>query len=425
VWGGLIDNEGPAFPLLPLRYVKDQSVVRVQDGLPRVARLRAFSDEQRKNGKKGSLLPQAHGTYMVTGGFGDLGLEVLDFLVRNGARRIVVISRRPFPARKSWSKASGSMAAVIEKVKVLESLGASIHALALDIGSPSAAAELSAALDSLSLPPVLGVIHAAGVSGYGYIKDATPESYASVMGPKIQGTLNLHSVFPPGTLDFFVLFSSIGQIIGTPGQSAYAASNAFLDGLATHRRSVGCNTVAIQWTAWRALGLASDTELVDLELHSKGVTDITVEEGFQAWSYLSSIDTDHAVVTRTRILDADEVLPCDLIQDVVQRRAAPATSNLPASPATGVVEKPKSGPELKAYLNAEIKGCLSRVLYMDVDDIEDRVAIADLGVDSVMTVALRQQLQKTMGVTVPPTLTWNHPTVAHLVEWFYGKTQSR
>ena len=92
------------------------------------------------------------------------------------------------------------MAAVIEKVKVLESLGASIHALALDIGSPSAATELSAALDSLSLPPVLGVIHAAGVSGYGYIKDTTPESYAHVMGPKIQGTLNLHSVFPPGTL---------------------------------------------------------------------------------------------------------------------------------------------------------------------------------------------------------------------------------
>jgi 6-methylsalicylic acid synthase len=425
VWGGLIDNEGPAFPLLPLRYVKDQSVVRVQDGLPRVARLRAFSEEQRKSGQKGSLLPQAHGTYLVTGGFGDLGLEVLDFLVRNGARRIVVISRRPLPARKSWSKASGSMAAVIEKVKALEGLGASIHALALDIGSPSAATELSKALDSLSLPPVLGVIHAAGVSGYGYIKDTTPESYAHVMGPKIQGTLNLHSVFPPGTLDFFVLFSSIGQIIGTPGQSAYAASNAFLDGLATHRRSVGCNTIAIQWTAWRALGLASDTELVDLELHSKGVTDITVEEGFQAWSYLSSIDTDHAVVTRTRILDANEVLPCDLIQDVVQRRAAPATSNLPASSATAAIEKPKSGPELKAYLNAEIKGCLSRVLYMDVEDIEDKVAIADLGVDSVMTVALRQQLQKAMGVTVPPTLTWNHPTVAHLVEWFYGKTESK
>lgn len=421
IWGALIDNEGPALPLLPVRYVRDQSVVRVQDGLPRVARLRPFAKHQQNCGQEGRLMPQPHGTYLVTGGFGDLGLEVLDFLVQNGARRIVVISRRPLPLRKDWPSACGSMAAIIDKIRRLEKLGATIHALPLDVGSPSASTELSAALDRLSLPPVLGVVHAAGVSGYGYIKDTSSDAYASVMGPKVQGALNLHNFFPPGSLDFFVLFSSIGQIIGTPGQSAYAASNAFLDGLATHRRSQGCNSIAIQWTAWRALGLASDTALVDLELHSKGVTDITVEEGLQAWIHLSAIDTDHAVVTRTRILDADEAVPCELIQDVVQRRAAPAASTTPVSAAALAETKPRSGPELEAHLNAGIKACLSRVLHLGVEEIEDRVPIADLGVDSVMTVALRQQLQKAMGIQVPPTLTWNHPTVAHLVDWFYGK----
>ncbi|KAJ4343921.1 hypothetical protein N0V95_006523 [Ascochyta clinopodiicola] len=420
VWGGLIDNEGPAFPLLSVKYVKEQSVVRVQDGLPRVARLRPFAKDQHRDAKAKSLLPQSHGTYLVTGGFGDLGLEVMEFLVQKGARRLVVVSRRGLPPRRNWPSASGSMAAVVNKISKLESLGATVHALAIDIGSPSASTELSAALDQLSLPPVLGVVHAAGVSGYGYIKDSTPAAYSDVLAPKIQGALNLHNLFPSGTLDFFVLFSSIGQIIGTPGQSAYAASNAFLDGLATHRRAEGCNSIAIQWTAWRALGLASDTALVDLELHSKGVTDITVEEGFQAWTHLSTIDTDHAVVTRTRILDANEVLPCELIADVVHRRAAATVS---ATSPSQVAEKPKSGPELKAHFNAEIKGCLSRVLHLDVEEIDDRAVIADLGVDSVMTVALRQQLQKAMGVTVPPTLTWNHPTVAHLVEWFYGKVE--
>jgi 6-methylsalicylic acid synthase len=425
IWGGLIDNEGVAFPLLPVRYVKEQSVVSVQDGLPRVARLRPFTKEQQGAGCSKSLLPQPHGTYLVTGGFGDLGLEVLDFLVQKGARRIVVMSRRGLPPRKDWPSAPGPMAAVVNKISKLESLGATIYALALDIGSPSASAELSAALERLSLPPVLGVVHAAGVAGYGYIKDTTSSTYASVMAPKVQGALNLHNVFPTGTLDFFILFSSIGQIIGTPGQSAYAASNAFLDGLATHRRSQGCNTIAIQWTAWRALGLASDTALVDLELHAKGVTDITVEEGFQAWKHLSGMDTDHAIVTRTRILEADETVPCELIADVVQRRAALAASSTSTTPASTATSKPKSGPELKAYLNAEIKGCLSKVLHLDVEEIDDRAAIADLGVDSVMTVALRQELQKVMGVTVPPTLTWNHPTVGHLVEWFYGKVEGK
>ncbi|KAJ4991652.1 PKSN polyketide synthase for alternapyrone biosynthesis protein [Stagonosporopsis vannaccii] len=424
VWGALIDNEGPAFPILPFRYVKDHSVVRVQDGLPRVARLRSFAKCQQDGQHNGTLLPRAYGTYLITGGFGELGLEVLEFLVQKGARRLVVVSRRLLPHRKEWSSASGSMVSVIEKIRQLEGSGATIHALALDIGSPTASEDLSTALDRLSLPPVLGVIHAAGISGYGYIKDTSPASYTSVMSPKIQGALNLHKVFPTGTLDFFVLFSSIGQIIGTPGQSAYAASNAFLDGLATHRRSKGCNTVAIQWTAWRALGLASNTALVDLELHSNGMTDITVQEGFQAWTHLSNIDTDHAVVTRMRTLNADEALPCELIQDVVQRRAAPIASAVPASSVAVGFDRPKSGPELKAHLILEIKGCLSRVLHLDIEEIEDRAAIADLGVDSVMTVALRQQLQKTMSIRVPPTLTWNHPTVAHIAEWFYEKVLS-
>ncbi|KAH7094847.1 hypothetical protein FB567DRAFT_543251 [Paraphoma chrysanthemicola] len=423
-WGGLIDNEGPAFPLLPVRYVKEHSVVRVQDGVPRVARLRPFGKQQ-GTVSSNSLLPKAHGTYVVTGGFGDLGLEVLEFLVNNGARRIVVFSRRGLPTRKEWSSASGSMAAVVEKIDKLERRGATIYAIAVDIGSASADKDIATALDRLSLPPVLGVVHAAGVSGYGYIKDTTADAYANVMAPKVQGVMNLHNLFPPGSLDFFLLFSSIGQIIGTPGQSAYATSNAFLDGMATHRRTQGCNSIAMQWTAWRGLGLASDTALVDLELHSKGVTDITVEEGFQAWTHLSGIDTDHAVVTRTRILDADEPLPCDLIADVVQRRAQLTSSAASITSSTVVVSKPRSGPELKVHLNGEIKGCLSRVLHLDVEEIDDRTAIADLGVDSVMTVALRQQLQKAMSITVPPTLTWSCPTVIHLVDWFYGKLEEK
>ncbi|KAH7390521.1 hypothetical protein BKA66DRAFT_525956 [Pyrenochaeta sp. MPI-SDFR-AT-0127] len=420
IWGSLIDSEGPAFPLLAIKYVQDQSIIRMQDGLPRVPRLRTFTKEQRYNDKMRDIMPKPNGTYIVTGGFGDLGLEILEFLVNKGARRIVVVSRRPLPRRKDWPVATGQMANIVRKIQKLEAVGATIHAIALNIGSSSASAELLARLDILDLPPVLGVVHAAGVSGYGYIQDMASESLAEVMAPKVQGALNLHEAFPPNTLEFFLLFSSIGQLIGTPGQAAYASSNAFLDALATHRRAQGCNSVSVQWTAWRGLGLAADTALVDLELESKGVTDISVEEGFQAWEHLSQYDTDHAVVTRTRILDADETLPCSLIADIVQRRTRPSpSSSMPTVPSTESL--PKTGPELKAHLSLKIRHSLSKVLHLDVEEIDDRAAIADLGVDSVMTVALRQQLQKAMGITVPPTLTWNCPTVVHLVGWFYEK----
>ncbi|KAJ4366994.1 hypothetical protein N0V83_007524 [Neocucurbitaria cava] len=420
LWGGLIEIEDPTFPLLALRYVQGQSVVRMQDGVPRVPRLRPFTKGNQHGQKNRSLMPKPHGTYLVTGGLGDLGLLVLEFLVHRGARRIVVVSRKPLPPRKLWSDAH-EMGNTIRKIAELEAMGATIHSIALDIGSPSASVKLSERIDALDLPPVLGVVHAAGVSGYGYIKDTTSTSIADVMAPKVNGAINLHDAFPPNTLDFFVLFSSIGQLIGTPGQAAYAASNAFLDGLATQRNLKGCNSVSMQWTAWRGKGLAADTELVDLELEDKGVTDISVDEGFQAWEYLSQYDTDHAVVTRTRILNKEEPLPCALIADVVQRRAHATTSVTTAA----VPTTPKSGPELKSHLSYKIRQCLSTVLHLDAEDIDERSAIADLGVDSVMTVALRQQLQKEMGVTVPPTLTWNCPTMEHLVEWFYDKIAER
>ncbi|EDU49510.1 predicted protein [Pyrenophora tritici-repentis Pt-1C-BFP] len=251
-WGGLIDNEGAALPLSSIRDVRMQGVVRVQNGVPQVARLRQFSASEKAKKPGKSLLPRPGGTYLVTGSFEKLDLEVLQFLVERGAQRIVVVSRHTLPPRKEWPSVFGPMSSIIERIKLLEDRGATIHALALDIGLPGASSKLTSAIEQLSLPPVLGVVHAAAVPEHGYIKDTTSDTYATVMAPKITRALNLHETFPPGTLDFLILFSSINQVIGTPGQSASAASNTFLDGLAIHRRKQYCNTVAIQSTAWRA-----------------------------------------------------------------------------------------------------------------------------------------------------------------------------
>lgn len=418
IWGGLIDNESSSFPALAVKYVREQDVVRIEDGLPRIARLRPFSKHHRHEAGSTTILPKIHGTYLVTGGFGDIGLEVLDFLVRKGARRIVVVSRNILPPRREWSKAQGKMKAVVDKVILLETQGASIYAVSLDISSSDADTQLSSALDRLSLPPVLGVIHAAGVNEDGLIKDVTAASISRVFAPKVAGALNLHRLFPPASLDFFVLFSSIGQLVGTSGQAPYGAANAFLDALATCRRRQNDNTIAIQWTAWRNMGLAADSEFLTVELNSKGISDITRDEGFQAWEYLNALNTDHAVVTRARILDADEPIPFPLVSDIAQRRARTVVSTDPTKASESNAVRPTSGPELKTWLSTKIRECIGAVLHMDIEDIDVRAAIADLGVDSVITVALRQKLQSVLGVKVPPTLMWKEPTVGHLIIWF-------
>lgn len=418
IWGGLIDNESSSFPALTVKYVQEQDVVRIEDGLPRVARLRPFSKHHRNEAGSTTILPKVHGTYLVTGGFGDIGLELLDFLVKKGARRIVVVSRNVLPPRRQWVNVEGKMKAAVDKVVSLETQGASIYGVSLDMSSPDAESQLITALDRLSLPPVLGVIHAAGVNEDGLIKDIIDASISRVFAPKVAGALTLHKLFPPASLDFFVLFSSIGQLVGTSGQAPYGAANAFLDALATHRRRQNDNTIAIQWTAWRNMGLAADSEFLTAELNSKGITDITCDEGFQAWEYLDKINIDHAVVTRARILDVDEPIPFPLVSDIVQRRDRPTVTTGPVEGSESNAVRPTSGPELKTWLSTKIRECIGAVLHMDIEDIDVRAAVADLGVDSVITVALRQKFQNVLGVKVPPTLMWKEPTVEHLVKWF-------
>lgn len=427
VFGGLIDNEDSTFPSLAIKYVQGADVVRMSDGVPRTARLRPMPREKILPTKHTStILPRPEGTYLVTGGLGALGLEVAQFLVENGARRLILISRRALPSRKEWDRVAKPYDSIIAKIRQLENSGASVHVLALDIGAKDATQQLSTALDSLSLPPILGVIHAAGVVDNQFVHETTADSFLRVLSPKVDGALVLHTLFPPTTLDFFILFSSCGQLFGFPGQSSYASGNAFLDTLATHRRNLGDNAVSFQWTCWRGMGMAADTDFLNAELQCKGITDVTCDDAFRAWMHVARYDIDHVVVLRSLAFDEGEPLPVPILNDIAPRRACSARA-ICAAPADATTtpntagDMPKSGPELKAYLDAKIRDCVAKVMQSSVEDVDSHTALSSMGIDSVMTVALRQQLQTALKVKVPPTLTWSHPTVGHLAGWFAEK----
>ncbi|KAI1861841.1 hypothetical protein JX265_009344 [Neoarthrinium moseri] len=433
LWGGLIDNDSrDTVPMIALKYVRDQDVLRFIDGMPRRAIMRPLLRGQRHEPESSmSLLPKPEGTYIITGGLGALGLQTCNFLIENGARRIVLLSRQGLPPRRKWQElaaADDKLAAIIQRVQDFEKAGASIYPVALDIAAQGASEKLQTILETLSLPQVLGVVHAAGVLEDSLVLETTRDSFERVLAPKVKGALTLHDAFPPGTLDFFVLYSSIGQLVGTAGQASYGSGNAFLDALATYRRAQGDNTVAFQWTAWRGSGMGT-SEFLTLELQSKGITDISGEEAFRAWKHLSQYDVDSAVVTRCRTIEEDEPVPVSLLEDVVVRKPRSgiigAANGGSAEEGTGGVSKdarPDSPQELQQWLTTRIRECIASVLMItDIEDIDLRMPVSDLGVDSVMTVALRQKLQSVMKVKVPPTLTWNHPTVNHLVAWFTTK----
>ena len=103
-----------------------------------------------------------------------------------------------------------------------------------------------------------GVIHAAGTLDDGLIQLKTPQSALGVLAPKVKGTLILDDVLGDEPRDFFALFSSVSSILGIEGQVDYSAANAFLDAFASSRSARGaCQTVAINWSAWREVGMAA------------------------------------------------------------------------------------------------------------------------------------------------------------------------
>ncbi|MCP9273548.1 type I polyketide synthase [Mycolicibacterium arenosum] len=392
LWGGVLDvADDEPVPLGALTALHGHGVVVVRAGAARVARL-APAD-----GTAGEPMACAPGgTYLVTGGTGVLGLRMAQRLADLGARRLVLLSRSGLPERAAWSAVQSE---AVRAVSALEERGVTVTVAAVDLGAPGSADALRTVLREL--PPVRGVIHCAGVEAGALLANTTPEDFATAMHPKVHGTLVLHEVFPPEQLDWMVLFSSCGYLAGFPGQGAYACANSFLDAMARYRRGLGDRTTAVAWTAWRGLGMGSASEFVAAQLDALGMGTVGADDALRALD-LAMRDDDANVVVLP-VLPAAAAVP--ILADV-----APADDD-DAEPAA---EPLQTDPD---WLGAQVLAAVAGQLGLADADVDPDLPLVELGVDSIMTVRLRRQLEKQTGLSLPPTLLWEHPTAAAVTEF--------
>jgi NADP-dependent 3-hydroxy acid dehydrogenase YdfG len=226
-------------------------------------------------------------SYMITGGLGGLGLACAEWLAALGARSVVLVGRRP-PGVEAMAKIEG-----------LRERGVTVTAVAADVAD---VAQVGAVLAEIAatLPPLRGILHAAGIVDDGMLDEQTLGRFEGVMRPKVQGTWNLHHLTLALPIDFFVLFSSGAALLGSPGQSNYAAANSFLDAVAYHRRARGRHAVSINWGSWAEVGMAADVgEAHRRRWASQGLNMITPDEGVR------------------------------MLQDILQRSVSPNVAALP------------------------------------------------------------------------------------------------
>jgi 6-methylsalicylic acid synthase len=399
VFGGVLDLAEAKLPVGALASLPGHSVVVMRDGVAQVAKLTPAG--------RGSGTPMqcsAGGTYLITGGTGVLGLRMAQRLADIGARRIVLLSRSGMLDRAEWRDAGESE--LIHTVASLEERGVSVHVMPMDIGAPDAAEAMRTALRYL--PPVRGVIHAAGVEAGALLVNTTPEDIATAMHPKVDGTMTLHEVFPPEQLDWMVLFSSCGYLAGFPGQGAYACANSFLDVMARHRRGLGDRTVSVAWTAWRGLGMGSTSGFVAAQLDALGMGTIGADEALHALDL--AMRDDQANVVVLPVLPAAAAVP--MLADVAPVETDESAGQDPVVDALvdddGVPDPQRVAERVLAAVAAQ--------LGLPEADVDTGLPLVEIGVDSIMTVGLLRQLEKQTGLPLPPTLLWEYPTAAAVSE---------
>ncbi len=412
IWGGLIDvpPDGTPDDLAEILLSEidasadDEDQIAYRDGNRWVARLIQ---------SRAPLAPRQHlrpdATYLVTGGFGGLGLLVARWMAEQGARTIALLGRNPDPG--------------CDAVRGIEALGARVISLAGDVADDATMQCLFQRL-AAEAPPLRGVVHAAVDIDTAPIERITAAQVNHMLRPKITGTLVLERMTRDLELDFTVLFSTTTALLGASGLAHYAAANCFLDATAHSARHAGRRVHTINWGTWdRMRAVSNDTQ----DWYRKiGLLPLSSDEALDALGRVIAANIPHAVVARIDwarykpLVEAKRPRP--YLRHIERGEIAVSASAGHSGPrphdeTVGLVERLACIPAdtridvLEEFVRTEA----AIVLGLDANEpISGGLGFFDLGMDSLMAVEFRRRLERGAGKSFPSTLTFNYPTVQAL-----------
>ncbi len=192
---------------------------------------------------------------------GDLDLERYvvdpDGLKRELAERIRERGERPTPKLVEGELARIERArAAQDAIEAVSAVGGTAHWHQCDLTDPNAVEQaLSAVRDGGRVDVVM---HCAGLEISHFLPDKPQREYDLVFDVKVDGWFSLLRALRGTEIGTAVVFSSIAARFGNAGQTDYSAANDMLcKSISSLRRSRGTRGVAIDWTAWAGIGMAS------------------------------------------------------------------------------------------------------------------------------------------------------------------------
>jgi len=337
-------------------------------------------------------------------------------LVKNGARYLILMSRR------------GASDTAREAIARMEQRGATVLVVKADVSISKEVAEVLTKIKT-SMPQLLGIIHAAGVLDDGVLIQQNWERFQKVMAPKADGAWHLHTLTLDMPLDFFVCFSSIASLLGSPAQANYAAANAFLDALAYHRRAMGMPGLSINWGPWEQSGMAAGVSHRDQSRwKTRGVDTLPPEKGLEILEQLIGQDIARIGVFRVDWFEFLKQFSNDRLPLFLEAfsQSYKASDKQPEQQSE-FLKQLESLPvkSRREFLEKHIRSRIAKVLGLtSSEDVEPRQSLFEIGMDSLMAVELKNALETELGRSLRSTLVFDYPTVESLSDYLTGSVLS-
>ncbi len=250
----------------PITQIKE--AFRHMAGAKHIGKIVVSLEQQAPVAIAGQIAFNPQGTYLVTGGLGGFGLVLVQWLVDNGARHLVLVSR-----------SGASSPEAIATVAALRDRGVNVMVAKADVSNEQHLLRVFSEIKSL--PPLKGVFHAAAILDDGLLKDQNLERYYEVMGSKLLGAWILHNLTRNMSLDCFVLYSSVTSVLGNQGSGNYVAANCFVDSLAYYRRQMGLPALTVNWGVIADAGMAARETFIRHHLERNGLIALYSGDGLK------------------------------------------------------------------------------------------------------------------------------------------------
>jgi NADPH:quinone reductase-like Zn-dependent oxidoreductase/acyl carrier protein len=349
---------------------------------------------------------RSDGTYLITGAFGGFGRVLARWLVRCGARHLVLTSRR--------GPATPDAEAFLDD---LRALGTEVTVVRADIGVAKDVDRLMSEVRGLS-QPLRGIFHLAMVIDDAPLAILTPERLRSVIAPKAHGAWLLHESTRDLPLDCFVMFSSVSSLFGNPAQGNYASANAFLDALAHHRRALGLPALTVNWGVLGEEGYVARTERVAEFLARQGTTELSPGEVTSLLESFLSAGAAQVMAIRVDWTKWRQFFRGMQENPLLERLFATIEGQDTVERSSDLRLKIESAaPEdLEGLVSRAVREAVGSVLRVKPDSLRDDQPLTDLGLDSLMGVEIESSIEGSTGVSLPPASLIRARTIGQIVE---------